>query len=84
MYYSVLIERIKCPDVIVAPSTQGKYRKCSTGWCMNISLFTDNGDPRTCIIFIPAQDSNWGSLGFPLIKITVVRQVRISPASTVV
>ena len=39
------------------------------------------GDPRTCAIFIPAWGSNWG---FPVIKVTVIRQVRTSPASAVV
>ena len=42
------------------------------------------GDPRTCAILIPAWGSNWGYLGFPVIKITVVRQVRMSPTSTAV
>ena len=42
------------------------------------------GDPRTCTIFISACGSNWGPSSFPVIKITVVRQVPMSPASTVV
>ena len=41
-------------------------------------------DPRTCATFIPAWGSNWGSLGFPVIKITAVHQVFTSPASTAV
>ena len=33
-------------------------------------------DTRPCAILIPARGSNWGSSGFPVIKIIVVRQVR--------
>ena len=35
-------------------------------------------DPRTCTIFVPAWGSIWGSLGFLAIKMTAVRQVRMS------
>ena len=42
------------------------------------------GDSRTWAIFIPAWGSNWGSSGFPVIKVTTVHQVRMSPASTAV
>ena len=36
----------------------------------------EEGDTRPCAILIPAWSSNWGSLGFPVIRIIVVRQVR--------
>ena len=42
------------------------------------------GDPRTCAIFIPAWAQIGGLRVFPVIKITVVHQVCMSPASTVV
>ena len=36
------------------------------------------GDPRTCAILILVWGSNWGIRVFPIIKITVVHQVRMS------
>ena len=43
------------------------------------NIFNFNkGDPRTCGIFILGWASNWGLLGFPVIKITMVRQVRMT------
>ena len=45
-------------------------------------IFT--GDPRTCTIFISAKGSNWGSWGFPVIKVTAMHQVRMTPASTAI
>ena len=42
------------------------------------------GNSTTGTIFIPAWGSNWGLQVFPVIKITVARQVRMSPASTAI
>ena len=63
--------------------------KCKEVCCVHnlLHLFGSQiykGDPRTCAIFIPVWGSNWRSLGFPVIKIILVLQKRMSPASTAV
>ena len=74
-------------------STWNSYSLCakcflnlSHGVCIKSKLEVKpqiyKGDPRACVIFILAWGLDWG--GLPVIKLTMVRQVCMSPASAVV
>ena len=62
--------------------TESKYYKKVTVLSKyELSPQIYKGDTKTCAIFIPAWDSNRGLWIFPVIEVSVVCQVRMSPAS---